>query len=122
MYPDVRVEGAFSGESRRRKRMLAVGEVPSEPGGVEARAIPLAREIAREKCRSILWRLRAMELGETARCGAGWQGLPGLAAAVRCTPWTTRCRSREPSNVLWRLSPIKVNCRGQECQRHTGTS
>lgn len=54
MYLDVKVERAFGGEFAGGRLMLAVGEVPSEPGGAGARSIPLARGIAREKCWSIL--------------------------------------------------------------------
>jgi hypothetical protein len=81
MYLDVKVEGAFGGEFAGERLMRAAGEVPSEPGGVGARSIPLARGMVRKKSWSILWRLRAMALGKMARCGAGGQSVQGLAEA-----------------------------------------
>jgi hypothetical protein len=78
--------------------MLVAGEVPSEPGGVGARPIPLARGMVRKKCWSILWRLRGTALGEMARCEAGGQSVQRVAgarvagwaavAAVLRTAWT----------------------------------
>jgi hypothetical protein len=61
--------------------ILAADEIPSEPGGVGARAIPLARGMVRKKWWSILWRLRELALGEMARCEAGGQSVQGLAEA-----------------------------------------
>jgi hypothetical protein len=49
MYLDVRVEEAFIGEFAGGRLVLAAGEVPSEPGGVEARSIPLAPGTVRNK-------------------------------------------------------------------------
>jgi hypothetical protein len=41
MHLDVKVKEAFGGEFAGVERsMLAAGEIPSEPGGVEARPIP----------------------------------------------------------------------------------
>jgi hypothetical protein len=54
MYLDVKVEEASSGEFAGGRLVLAAGEVPSEPGGVEARSIPLARGTVRKKRWSIL--------------------------------------------------------------------
>ena len=52
MYLDVRVEELSSGNSLAAdcRLMLAANEVPSEPGGAEARSIPLARGTLRKKC------------------------------------------------------------------------
>jgi len=50
-------------------------------GSVEARQLPLAREIVRTKCWSVLYRLGEMALGESARGAADGQSVPGLAQA-----------------------------------------
>jgi len=49
MYLEVEVEEAFRVEFANERSLLAGGEVPSEPGGVEARSIPLAPGTVRKK-------------------------------------------------------------------------
>ena len=88
--------------------MLAAGEIPSEPGGVGARAIPLARGMARKKWWSILWRLRGMALGKMARREAGGQSVQGLAevriAEARSLPAVLRAAWTDGAAVPTRNS------------------
>ena len=78
---------------RLRQMEAAAGERPSEPGGVEARPIPLVRESMQKKCCSSLWWLRVVADGEIGRCGhlgktcRGWQRqeLQGRRLALRQT-------------------------------------
>ena len=93
MYLDVKVGQAFRRGIRpaTNRSEPAAAEVPSEPGGVEARPIPLVRERMRKKCCSGLCWLRALADGEIGRCGpwarAGLerQELQGRRLALRQT-------------------------------------
>jgi hypothetical protein len=102
MYLDVKVEEAFRVEFANERSLLVGGDVPSEPGGVEARSIPLAPGTGRKKSKSILWRLRAKAPGEMARYRAAGQSLPGLAEARVAR------------------GPVRTGWDGRDARPHTG--
>ncbi len=77
MYLDARVEEALAWEFAGGGLKLSAGEGPSEPDGVRACSIPLAREMARKDRWCILWRLRAPVRREIARCGTDGQSVQG---------------------------------------------
>ena len=60
MYLDVEVMEHSARKSPSGGDEAAASEVPSEPDRVEARTLPLP-EMTHQRCRRILWELRAMD-------------------------------------------------------------